>query len=103
MTGKRKRRGKPLTAERREQLSWETYLKARDLAPNPRRRHSTTSGYFRAVLKRTDPRLEAELAELADAYLLELAEQASSANIAAAREEGEIYGNRNERAGRYRK
>ena len=103
MTGRRKRRGKPLTAERREQLSWETYVKARDLAPNPRRRHSTTSGYFRAVLKRADPRLEAELVERADVFLLELTEEAVAANIAAAREEGEIYGNRNQRAGRYRK
>lgn len=101
MTGRRKRRGRPLTAEKRERLSWELFLRNLAAATNPRRKHSATSGYFRAVLKRADPRLEEELQQLADAYLLELAERGKSANIAAAREEGERRDSYDERADRY--
>lgn len=99
MTGRRRRRGRGLSAERREQMSWETYRRAWELAPNPRRRHSTTSGYLRAVMKRADPRLEAELAEEADRFLLELAERGRQANIAAARENQHDH---HPRADRYR-
>ncbi len=92
MTGRRKRKGKPLGAIATAQRSWDHFQQHLATAQSPGHQVHAGCCYLGGVLERTDPQLAQMLAAEALTTLVELAQRGEQAAVASA---VATYGKRN--------